>query len=270
MAFVRPLGCRTRWQSSSRSTRRRSASACTSMTFLRRALRRRCGPLPTPDPLRSVQRIRTQECLATPLGDPPRFEDPLLSPSAACSVTVERVVSAVGVNLDTASADLLAFIPVTRQNPHWHTSVSAKWVPLLMCCMTSGAARNFHAFEHHAIMLLHQLPSCTPSLSPCRYERGVSSNRITSDCVLSRECCAPHNGSGLSGLWAGVQGIGRSVAKRIVALRAEEGRFSSREDLLRVHGLGKKTFQQVLRLPARSTLAALLSSLAPVRPDGSD
>jgi uncharacterized protein len=47
-----------------------------------------------------------------------------------------------------------------------------------------------------------------------------------------------------------MQGIGRALAKRIVALRSEEGRFRSREDLLRVHGLGKKTFQQVR---ARST-----------------
>jgi competence protein ComEA len=54
-------------------------------------------------------------------------------------------------------------------------------------------------------------------------------------------------------------GIGPSKARAILELRAKLGRFSRLEDVLRVKGIGRKTFrdlQPMLRLDGATTLAA--------------
>lgn len=40
-------------------------------------------------------------------------------------------------------------------------------------------------------------------------------------------------------------GIGETLARRIVELRAQRGRFASHEDLLRVKGIGRKTLDRL-------------------------
>jgi competence protein ComEA len=45
--------------------------------------------------------------------------------------------------------------------------------------------------------------------------------------------------------WAQLDGIGETLARRIVADRAERGPFESPEDLLRVKGIGRKTVEKL-------------------------
>jgi len=43
----------------------------------------------------------------------------------------------------------------------------------------------------------------------------------------------------------GLPGIGQVTAERIVAYRAEKGKFKSSEDLLKVKGVGKKSLEKI-------------------------
>lgn len=46
----------------------------------------------------------------------------------------------------------------------------------------------------------------------------------------------------------GLPGIGQVMAERIVAYRAEKGKFKSTDDLLKVKGVGKKSLEKIREL----------------------
>ncbi len=81
-----------------------------------------------------------------------------------------------------------------------------------------------------------------------QYQHDVSQTLLAARLVEVVESCVNHVGVELDtaspALLGYVAGIGPKLATNIVAWRAENGAFRSRKDLLKVPGLGPKTFEQ--------------------------
>ncbi|MCC7431735.1 RNA-binding transcriptional accessory protein [bacterium] len=81
-----------------------------------------------------------------------------------------------------------------------------------------------------------------------QYQHDVNQTKLKKALEQTVESCVNFVGVDLNTasepLLAAVSGIGKGIAKNIVAFRNENGRFSSRNELLKVPKLGNKSFEQ--------------------------
>ena len=94
-----------------------------------------------------------------------------------------------------------------------------------------------------------------------QYQHDVNQKRLSDTLQGVVEDCVNSVGVDLntasSSLLQYVAGISKTVSQNIVAYREEVGKFSSRKELLKVKGLGPKTFEQCagfLRIPGAANL----------------
>lgn len=99
------------------------------------------------------------------------------------------------------------------------------------------------------------------SIGVGQYQHDVNQKRLAETLRGVVEDCVNSVGVDLNTASASllqyVAGISSKVAKNIVAYRNENGKFTSREELLKVKGLGPKTFQQCagfLRIPGAANI----------------
>jgi len=117
-----------------------------------------------------------------------------------------------------------------------HTRAAGALFAALATALTLGLASAPHAHAEPT----NNKPSATPDATPA--PSGTVNLNTASEEELMR-----------------LPGIGPSKARAILELRGKLGRFSRVEDLMRVKGIGRKTFrdlQPMLKLEGPTTLSA--------------
>src|SRR6185437_10665228 len=94
------------------------------------------------------------------------------------------------------------------------------------------------------------------SIGVGQYQHDVNPNKLGKSLEEVVESCVNKVGVNLNTasykLLGYVSGVGPTLAKNIVEFRNKNGRFASRDDLMKVSGLGPKAYQQAagfIRVP---------------------